>query len=257
MKIQPIYSLPASQAPRITLWQRALIFLHLHPKLGTVVAGLSIATISLSIWVSALFLENKILKNQLAEQQWLATQRQADDLKERITEAQKQMSQFQSQIEQQQTGEVLNSREALANQNARLVQELGQLSKPQLGAPVIPLESASAKQAQGAPPKATLIEVPHNLALYTVVLQQAEDKGYQSYLVELTDQKGKDLVWSEPLKKAASPNIPLTFSKRSHTAGKYRIKLYGMSGKKKELIDHYDIQVNYLTESVKGRARKK
>src|SRR5581483_11368876 len=141
MKIQPIYSLPSSQAPHITLWQRALIFLHLHPKLGTTVAGLSIATISLSIWTGALFLENKILKNQLAEQQWLATQRQADDLKERITEAQKQMMQFKSQIEEQQTGEVLNSREALADQNARLVQELSQLSKPQLGAPVIPLES--------------------------------------------------------------------------------------------------------------------
>lgn len=257
MKILPIYSLPASQAPRITLWQRALIFLHLHPKLGTVLAGLGIATISLSVWVSALFLENKILKAQLAEQQWLVTQKQADELKERITEAQKQMSQVKSQIEQQQTGEVLNSREALADQNARLVQELGQLTKPQLGAPVIPLEAASAKQAQGAPLKATMIDVPHHLALYTVVLQQAEDKGYQSYLVEMTDQKGKDIVWSEQLKKAASPNIPLTFSKRSHAAGKYRIKLYGLSGKRKELIDHYDLQVNYLAEPVKGKAKKR
>jgi hypothetical protein len=256
MKIQPIYSLPASQAPRITLRQRALFFLHLHPKLGMTLAGLSLATLSLAIWTGALFLENKILKNQLAEQQWVVTQQQADELKKRLAETQKQLSQFKTQMEQQQTGEVLDSREALADQNARLVQELSQLSKPQLGAPVVTLEPAGLKQAQGKD-GATTIDVPYNLALFTVLLQQPEDKGYQNYFVELADQKGKDVVWSEQLKKTDGSSIPLTFAKRGYAPGKYQLKLYGLSGKQKEFIDHYDIQVNYLPEPTKGKAKKK
>jgi hypothetical protein len=259
MKVQPMYSLPASQAPSITLWQRALIFLHLHPKLGTTLAGLTLATLSLAVWVTALFLENKILKNQIAQQQLVITQKETGELKGRITEAQQQMSQLKTQMEQQ-TGEALDSREALATENAKLVQELTNYSKPQLGAPVVTLESASQKQAQATPTKkdlATVIDVPYNLAIFSVVLQQAEDKGYQSYFVELTDQKGKDIVWSEQLKKAVGPNIPLAFTKRSYAPGKYQIKLYGMNGKKKEFLDRYDIQVNYLPEPVKGKVKKK
>ncbi len=256
MKIQPMYSLPASQAPHLTLWQRGVIFLHLHPKLGLTLSGLALATLSLAIWIGALFLENKILKNQLAEQQRLVTQQQAQELKERIAETQKQMEKFKTQIEQQPTGEVLDSREALADQNARLLQELNQLSKPQLGAPVVTVESASAKQAQ-AKDLTTKIDVPYNLALFTVVLQQPEDKGYQSYFVELTDQKGKDVMWSEQLKKADGSSIPLTFAKRSYVPGKYQIKLYGVNGKQREFLDHYDVQVNYLTEPAKSRTKKK
>src|SRR4030095_2637190 len=104
MKIQPMYSFPTSHAPRISLRQRALFFLHLHPKLGMTVAGLALATLSLAVWVGALFLENKILKTQLAEQQWIVTQKQADELKDRIVEAQKQLAKFKTQMEQQPTG---------------------------------------------------------------------------------------------------------------------------------------------------------
>jgi hypothetical protein len=262
-KITSVVGVPSPDAPQPTLWQRGLAFVVQQPWLSVALSGLAIATLSLATWVGALFLENKILKSQLAQHAAPpATAQEADELKLRVADAQEQMSQLQTQLEQQQTAEMLDSREALINENARLLQELNQLSKPQLGAPLVNLAPASLKQAEANPAgKAepyTMVDVPQHLALFTVVLHQAQDKGYQNYFVELTDGKGKNVAWSEQLKSASAPDIPLTFAKRSHAPGKYRLKLYGMNGKRREFIDHYDLQLNFLPEPpVKKAGRKK
>ena len=39
----------------------------------------------------------------------------------------------------------------------------------------------------------------------------------------------------------------LTLTKRSLPAGKYRVKVSGLSGKRIELIYNYDMRVNYTT----------
>lgn len=261
-KITPFADFQAIQAPVLSLAQRALQFLHHQPKLGIALSGLAIATLSLGTWVGALYFENKVLKKRLSLQQAQASTEDADELKARIAETQGKMAQLKAQIEAQETGEMLDNREALITENARLLQELNQLSKPQLGAPLVNLDSATVKQADPATANQkkdlfTLVEVPHNLALFTVVLNQTQDKGYQSYFVELTDGNGKRVAWSEQLKKVNGLNIPLTFAKRSHTPGRYQLKLYGMNGKKKEFVDHYDMQVNYLPEPTKPKSKKK
>lgn len=227
-------------------------------------SGLSICTLSLTTWVGALFLENKVLKYQLAQQaKPAAADQESGELKSRIADAQTQLSQLQTQLEQQQTEEMLDSRDALIAENARLFQELNLLSKPQLGSPLIRLKAASLKAAENASNAGakfepfTPVEVPHNLALFTVVLLQTQDKGYQGYFVELTDSKGKNVAWSEQLKGPSFPEIPLTFAKRSHAAGKYQLKLYGLNGKKKEFVDHYDLQLNYLPEPAPKKTGKK
>ena len=262
-KITPLADFQALQPPKPSLVQHALLFLHQQPKLAIALSGLAIATLSLGTWLGALYFENKVLKTRLAQtQQAQSNGDDAEELKTRIAETQEKMAQLKAQIEAQETGEMLDNREALITENARLLGELNQLSKPQLGAPLVDLDSATIKQAEAAvanPKKDlfTTVEVPHNLALFTVVLHQTQDKGYQSYFVELTDANGKRVAWSEQLKKVNGLNIPLTFAKRSHTPGRYRLKLYGMNGKKKEFVDHYDMQVNYLPEPPKAKPKKK
>lgn len=261
-KITPLADFQALQKPKPVLAQRALQFVHAQPKLAIVLTGLAMATLSLSTWLGALYFENKVLKNRLVQQQAQEKSEDAEELKARIAETQEKMAQLKAQLEAQETGEMLDNREALITENARLLQELNLLSKPQLGAPLVDLDPATVKQAEvtAANPKKdlfTTVEVPHNLALFTVVLHQAQDKGYQSYFVELTDANGKRVAWSEQLKKVSGLNIPLTFAKRSHTPGRYRLKLYGMNGKKKEFVDHYDMQVNYLPEPAKAKPKKR
>ena len=262
--VTPIFEQSTPHSKQPSWWQRGLAFVEHHPWQAVLLSGLSISTLSLATWVGALFLENKILKHQLATQ---TSQPVADEdsgeLKTRISDAQAQLSQLQTQLEQQQTEEMLDSRDALIAENARLFQELSLLSKPQLGAPLVKLNSATSKAAENAQTTGakldpyTPVNVPHNLALFTVVLLQTQDKGYQGYLVELTDGKGKNVAWSEQLKGASFPEIPLTFAKRSHTAGKHQLKLYGLNGKKKEFVDHYDLQLNYLPEPAPKKPGKK
>ena len=268
-KITPLAELSLAQESveksNPTLQQRALLFVHQQPKLAIALTGLSMATLSLGTWLGALYLENKVLKHRLVQQQQAqVSSDNAEELKARIAETQAKMAQLKAQIEAQETGDMFDSREALLSENAHLLQELNQLSKPQLGAPLVELDSATVKQAAATQDNAkkdlfTALDVPPNLALFTVVLRQSGDKGYQSYFVELTDEKGKRIAWSEQLKKANGPNIALTFAKRSHAPGRYQLKLYGVNGKKKEFVDHYDLQVNYLTEpqSPKGKTKKK
>lgn len=268
-KITSITSLPESVMPAgPTRWQHGVEKVFQHPRVAVALFVFSVTTLALVTWVGALFLENKILKAQAvqaAANRRPASGDDAEELKARIAEAQQQMTQLKTELEQQQTEAMMDNRDALISENARLLQELNQLSKPQLGVPFITLPAAAVKQvemAQATTPAAkdpfTTLDVPHNYALFTVVLTQLQDKGYPSYFVELTDGKGKNVAWSEQLKKASGPNIPLTFAKRSHAPGKYQLKLYGMNDKKKEFIDHYDFQLNYLPEPVvKKPGRKK
>lgn len=249
-------------------WQRGLDFCLEQPRLAVTLFGLSVATLALATWVGALFLENKILKTQQARANAapaLTPSESADELKARISEAQQQMTELKTQLEQQQTEAMLDNRDALISENARLLQELNQLSKPQLGAPLINLPPAAVKQAEAAQGNNlaakdpfTTLEVPHNYALFTVVLTQPQDKGFAAYFVELTDGKGKNVAWSEQVTPRNGPNLPLTFAKRSHAPGKYQLKLYGVNGKKREFLDHYDLQLNYLAEPpAKKPGRKK
>jgi hypothetical protein len=237
---------------------RALHFLHHYPKLTVLFSACAIATVSLATWVGALYLENKVLKLRLTQQQQAAQTENADAIKSRIDEAKNQMTQLQKEMDEQQTDVMLTEQASLAGENARLLQDLNQLSKPQLNPPLVPLEAAAVKFAADPTKKdqPTLIDVPHNHALFTVILQQTQDKGFQSYFVEMAAPKTKGVAWSEKLLKATSLNIPLTFARRAVVAGKYQLRLYGLVGKKKELLDQYDMQVNYLPDPALKPAKK-
>jgi hypothetical protein len=237
--------------------ERALQFLHQYPKLSVLFSACAIATVSLATWVGALYLENKVLKLRMAQQQQAAQAENAEAIKSRIDEAKNQMTQLQKEMDEQQTDTMLTEQASLAGENARLLQDLNQLSKPQLNAPLVALEAASVRAADPVKKdQPMMIDVPHNHALFTVILQQTQDKGFQSYFVEMTAPKTKGVSWSEKLLKATSLNIPLTFARRAVVAGKYQIKLYGLVGKKKEPIDRYDMQVNYLPDPALKPAKK-
>ncbi len=256
-----------AEATEPTRLARAIDFLVRYPKLSVVFTACAIATLSLGTWLGALYFENKVLKHRLTQQQQVAKTETAEDIKSRIDEAKTQINQLQNQMEQQQTDAILTEQASLAGENARLLQDLNQLSKPQFGAPLVTLDAASVKLAADPSAKtdpakkdqATTIDVPHNYALFTVVMQSTtalQEKGFQSYFVELLNPKGKGVAWSEKLLKSTSPSIPLTFARRAITAGKYQLKLYGLVGKKKEFAESYDLQVNYLPDPALKPAKK-
>jgi hypothetical protein len=257
-----------------TVTAALLTLISANPLAALFGVALLIMALALGSWVIALSMQNRVLRAQLSDQQHESGDQVA--IQTRLDDARRQMSQIKDQIDQQQTEQALNDKESLAAENARLIEELNALSKPQISLPLAELEPASVLAAQNAtetaePPVLTpaakklaratdnspVIAVPFAAEMFTVILRQSLAKGYPNYLLELLDRKNNKVIWSSQRKPAGETQLSLTLARRNYPAGKYRIRLSGMKGKKREATDSYDFQVQYLeAEKPKGKVKK-
>lgn len=230
------------------------------------VAGLFLITsLSLGTWLVALHFKHKAELARIASQQPQAPQMVASDepvsaeaLQARIDEAQKQLTDVQTQLVEQNADRVLSNQELLGIQNQTLQKEMDEIAKPQLDAPVIELDSSKLPPpTEPGKEAATVIEIPPTAAMFTVILNKPADKIYPNYLIELLDTKKTKPLWSGAKKAAPEPmKISLSLVRRNYPSGKYRIRLSGVDGKKKDVIETFNLDVKYIPPPKAGKKKK-
>lgn len=269
-------------SPEAGLPGRALHAVQRHPRLSLLITALLTISISLGVWIIALHFQNRLLRMQLQDQlsQSQAQASDANTIQSRIEETRRQMTEIRGQIDEQVELQE-NTKESLGDENARLIGELNLLSVPQINQPMIELVPASQMQAGAGqsgpdseqqavaaktdvrrkkrtaiPDPAPVIQVPAEAQLFTFLLRQSGNITHPQFQLELLDRRNNKVIWSGQQKKNGDADLTLTLARRNYPAGKYRVRLWGLSGKKKEQIDQYDFQVQYLTpETVKGKKR--
>lgn len=228
--IQPTTSAIKPTLPRPNGWRSFFEFAGFTPARAVLAAVLLMAA-AVSVWTVKLQLENKNLQAKLHQEQEkraLAAARQANE-------------------SQQETEQLLASNQSLTAENFRLKENLTALSKPQLETPIIDVDPANLNRGVSESINtATNIDVPAKASFFTVILHLPGEQAGQFLLIELIDRKTGSTLWSGQQKQTHSPNLTLTLAKNLCPAGKYRIRISSLSGQRKQLIDHYDIQVNYL-----------
>lgn len=210
-----------------------------------------ITSLSLATWLVALQFKHNVQIAQLQRQPAKVAAPILDEpvtpetLQTRVEEAQKQLTELQTQILEQNADKVLSNQELLGIQNNTLLKELEDLSKPQLDAPVVDIDLAALRAAEPGKEVVTTIDVPNTSAVFSVILHKPADKNAANYLIELFDAKKTKPLWSTQKKLENQSKIAITLAKRNYPAGKYRFTLSGMDGKKKELLETYQIEVKY------------
>lgn len=219
------------------------------------VAGLFfISSLSLAVWLVALHFKHKTelarLSDRQTSPQFSASDEPVDPevLQARIEEAQKQLTDLQTRMVEQNADRVLGNQELLGIQNDTLQKEMDEIAKPQLDTPVIDLDSSKLPPPPDPTKEAvTTIEVPPTAAMFTVILHKPVDKVYPSYLIELLDAKKPKPLWSGVKKPAPEPmKISVSLVRRNYPSGKYRLRLSGVDGKKKDVIDTFNLEVKYI-----------
>jgi hypothetical protein len=225
-----------------------------NPFTAALTGLLLITSLSLATWLIALHFKHKTELARLADQQTQARLVARDEpvtpetLQARLDEAQKQLTDVQAQLNEQNADRVLSNQELLGIQNSTLQKEMDELAKPHLDAPIVELDASKFPAATDtAKEAATTIEVPPTAAAFTVLWHKPADKTYQSYLVEWLDPKRTKPLWSGIKKAAPEPmKIAVTFVRRNYPSGKYRLRLSGVDGKKKDLLDTFNLDVKYI-----------
>lgn len=173
-----------------------------------------------------------------------------ENLQARIDEAQKQMALLQSSVTATNAEQVLSNQELLGIQNNTLQKELEDVAKAHLDAPMIDFDPtlaiplAAAAKPEAAP--VTPVIVPPTSNLFTLVFHQPADKPYPNYGIEILEPKKNKILWAAQKAADGIPKISVTMMKRSYPNGKYRVRLMGVNGKKKDVLESHDIDVKYI-----------
>lgn len=206
--------------------RRGLVF---APALFTsaLAASLLIAGLALGIWTVWLRRENRQLaaQDQAAAQSLAEARRQLEDAARRAESYETQIAELRRSV------------------NEPTPPPSG-LTQPQLNAPIIDLDPRGTVRgpSSGA---AKLIELPTNTQLFTWVLNVVGQQSYSNYALEILDERGHRVWQGQGLRKSQDNTFTLALPQSLLPAGKYQIKLYGLSGKQRELVEDYAVEIRY------------
>ena len=234
-----------------------------NPFTAAVTGLFLITSLSLATWLIAQHFKHKTELARLAAQQaprLVATDEPVtpETLQARLDEAQKQLTDVQTQLNEQNADRVLSNQELLGIQNSTLQKEMEELAQPHLDAPIVELDASKLPAATDPTKEAvTTIEIPPTAALFTVLLHKPADKVYPNYLVELLDPKRTKPLWSGAKKAAPEPmKIAVTLVRRNYPSGKYRLRLSGVDGKKKDVLETFNLDVKFIPPPKAGKKRR-
>ncbi len=255
--LEPTITTEGETTPK---WWQALIprwFSHtgFNPFTAAVAGLFFITSLSLATWLVALHFKHKVELARLADRstatapQLVASDEPVDPeiLQARLEEAQRQLAEVQTQLVQTNADRVLSNQELLGIQNQTLQKEMDEIARPQLDTPVIELDGSKLPPPVDPTKEVvTTIEVPPTAALFTVIWRKPADKIYPTYLIEWLDAKKPKPLWSGLKKQTPEPmNISLSLVRRNYPSGKYRLRLSGVDGKKKDLLETFNLEVKY------------
>jgi hypothetical protein len=226
-----------------TFWQRlaALFSPALRPY--AMAAGLLIVSMALVFWVVSLRQKSQQLSAQLNEQ--LTEQKQANDrLANESNTAAQALEETRKELEE--TRKQLEEAEQRSAQSEKLLAEsrnrTTDLSKPQINVPIVDIAPEGSVRGGG---KENIVRIPSSAHLFTLILNLVGPSSHSSYAVEISDARGKR-VWSgQGLSKSPENTFTLALPEALFPAAQYHIKLFGLRGKQKDLIQDYVMRVQY------------
>jgi multidrug efflux pump subunit AcrA (membrane-fusion protein) len=142
------------------------------------------------------------------------------EARQRLTEAGQQTADAQTQL-------------------ARAREGLAALSKPQLNVPIVDLDPGDA--FRGPERSRKTIDVPADGASVTLILNVVGDQSYPRYGLDIVDRTGR-LVWSgDGLTRSPINTFTIAIPRAFISTGAYRLKLFGIAEKGRQLIEDYAV----------------
>jgi hypothetical protein len=224
------------------------------PLAVAMTAVLLLISLMLGVWLLTLRQQNRILVAQLNQQRIEAVENAEliASVKEAALIARvEELERRQTELSMESAGQQTAGQEDLKAENVRLTRELDELSRPQLDLPQIDLDPKVATRAAsgGSKDTVTTFNVPPSASSFTINLPGAGSKPSPHYLIELVDAKTNKVVWNGQRRQDKETTFTLTLAKRGIPAGQYRIRVYGLDGKGKQLLSNYDILIKYPTRA--------
>jgi hypothetical protein len=191
-------------------------------------ASLLVVSLGLGYWGWKQRRENAQLLAQLTEQGQGQT-----TIARQLQEAKQELDKALVRSQQQET------------EIAELRQDVDELLQPQLNTVIADLRPQEITREQGSNGSVTSVEIPSNGNVFTVILNMGEHPPYPDYGVEFLDQRGNE-VWNKSgLRKIQQETLTVSLHRKWLPAGIYRVRLYGLRGGKRQLLENYQMRVQY------------
>jgi hypothetical protein len=217
-------------------WRRFKMDLYYVPAPFAMAALLLLISVALAVWLTSIRRENRLALGRL-EEEVAQRDQAARSATESLDETQRQLEEIRRRYEEERSS---GHRD---NEIAELRRAVEELSRPQLNAPIIQLEPQSS--VRGQPSAETVIEVPSGASLFTLVLNVAGQQSHSSYALEILDQSGKIIWQGRGLRRSPYNTFTVALARRLLPAGQYHIKLYGLDGNRREIVEDFAVRVQY------------
>lgn len=221
----------AVDAPRSGWRERLAAFLSPAGFSYAIAAALLIVSVALGVWAVSLYREK---------------QRFASGVNQQLNERDRALAAATESLAKarQQAEEAARRSERQEMQIAELRRNVDELSQPQINVPIDDIYSNPDRDLQRSGPQ--VVNIPAGTNLFTLILHISDRPSYPNYALEAIDERGK-VVWrGQGLRKNEDDTFTVALSRRLFPAGRYRIKLYGLRGGKRELVEDYVVRIQDL-----------
>lgn len=203
-------------------------------------ASFLILCVLFGIWALSLRRENERV-NMKAERERIERESKLAEANQTLDETRRQLDEALRESLRKTEDDTGSKKET---EIAALRQRVDELSRPQLNTSITDLEPRGS--VRGAPAEAVkTIEVAPGANLFTVILNVSGQPSFKNYLLEINDRGGKTIWSGHGLRKSPYNTFTATLARGLLPAGSYHLKLYGVSGNQKELIEDYAVRIEY------------
>ncbi len=123
----------------------------------------------------------------------------------------------------------------------RLQQSVAELGEPQPNVPVLYLDATTRSEEAGDRPSG--LELAPGTDTFLLMLTPTDPREFPAYEVEILGA-GDEAVWrGGGLELSEYGSLRLGLSRRFLAPGEYRIRLYGIAGGARELVDDYRVEI--------------
>jgi hypothetical protein len=190
------------------------------PVISAIAASLLLAIVGLGGWIFALHRESHRLTAMLTAQDTVVAETRRE-----LSEAARRAGQDATQI-------------------AGLRRDLDRFTQPQLNAPVKDVDPGDLVRGSTAHGLQT-VAIPATANMFTLVLNISSRPSFPDYSLEILNQQSETVWTGRGLQKTPFDTFNVALPRKLMPMGTYRIKLYGLRGDRRELIEDYRVRIQY------------
>jgi hypothetical protein len=117
-------------------------------------------------------------------------------------------------------------------------------SAPDVNVPIFDLDPQDGGRGEQSS-QITTIELSPDTDLFTLILNLGGKQASGSFSLEVIDKNNRTVWTGRGLRKSAYNNFTVAMRRRSFPEGEYRLKLFGSSDGRRQLIEQYTIRLAY------------